>query len=167
MTNRADQIFRLLDGRTLGFAEYGDPADQPVFFFPSLAGTRLEHPTEDGLLERCGVRLIVTDRPGLSLSGYLVNHQLLDWPADIDQLAAHLDIHDLYVLDHSAGGAHALACAYTMPERVRAGSLPASQAPANRPKARKGLPVPNQLLMLVPRHLPFLVAPIRRLMPTR
>ncbi|MGD2207105.1 MAG: hypothetical protein PVH17_10025 [Anaerolineae bacterium] len=57
----------LSDGRALGFAEYGDPAGQPVFFFHAAGSSGLHHPAES-ILRDLGIRFITTDRPGHGLS---------------------------------------------------------------------------------------------------
>jgi pimeloyl-ACP methyl ester carboxylesterase len=53
------------DGRTIGYAQYGDPSGKPVFFFHGGAGSGLEHPADVCAI---GARLICTDRPGHGLS---------------------------------------------------------------------------------------------------
>ena len=42
----------LQDGRILCFAEYGDPAGRPVFFFHAAGSSRLHHPQEKILQQR-------------------------------------------------------------------------------------------------------------------
>jgi hypothetical protein len=40
---------RLRDGRSLGYAEYSDPAGKPVFFFQGTPSSRLfRHPPGEG-----------------------------------------------------------------------------------------------------------------------
>lgn len=63
----------------------------------------------------------------------------------------------------SAGGPHALACAYRLPARVRSGALVSGLAPPDRPNPYQGLPLPNRLLMMAGRHIHPLVHLIRRL----
>jgi pimeloyl-ACP methyl ester carboxylesterase len=62
---------RLRDGRKLSFAEYGDPAGRPVFFFHGFPGSRFDGEHAGRVSESIGVRLIAPERPGLGLSDYL------------------------------------------------------------------------------------------------
>ena len=48
MTDLLSQSFRLPDGRTLAYAEYGAPGGKPVFYFHGSAGSRLEPAMLDG-----------------------------------------------------------------------------------------------------------------------
>src|SRR5512136_1482675 len=107
----------LSDGRTLAYAEYGDPTGQPVFFFHGMPGSRLFRPP-DQITAKVGVRLITTDRPGYGLSTFQPGRRFLDWPGDIAQLADHLNMEKFAVMGHSAGGPYVAACAYALPQRV-------------------------------------------------
>ena len=55
---KEDKTLRLEDGRLLGYAVYGDPEGQPVFYFHGFPGSRLEAQLADGVAARLGVRLI-------------------------------------------------------------------------------------------------------------
>jgi len=158
-----DQTIKLKDGRSLGFAEYGDLGGKTVFHFNGSGGSRLERPADTSILTDLGVRFISTDRPGHGLSDPQPDRKLLDWPDDIAQLADHLGIEKFYVMGWSAGGPHALACAYKMPQRVMAGAIISGLAPADRPNPYEGLPLPNRLLMFLGRKTPRLVYLFRRL----
>lgn len=150
----------LKDGRKLGFAQYGDPSGKPVFFFHGGAGSRLEHPANVCAI---GVRLITTDRPGHGLSDFQQDRKLLDWPNDVLQLANHLGISKFYVFGWSAGGPHALACAYKLPKHVLGGGVAAGLAPMNRPNATKGMKYSGQIYSFTAKHLPGLIGHFRRL----
>jgi len=54
---------RLPDGRSLGYAEYGDRSGTPVFFFHGTPSSRLLHP-DDSVSASVGARVITVDRPG-------------------------------------------------------------------------------------------------------
>ena len=154
----------LRDGRTLGYAEYGDLTGKVVFHFNGSGGSRLERPANESILTDLEIRLISTDRPGHGLSDLQPDRKLLDWADDISQLADHLGIDRFYVMGWSAGGPHALACAYKMPDRVLAGAIVSGLAPPDRPNPYKGLPFPNRILMFVVRRIPKLVYLARRMM---
>jgi pimeloyl-ACP methyl ester carboxylesterase len=100
-----------LDGRTLAFAEYGDPSGRPAFTFHGVLGSRLTWALFDEAARDSGVRLIAPERPGFGHSGFQRGRRLLDWPTDVRALAHHLGIDRFGVVGFSAGGPHALACA--------------------------------------------------------
>jgi len=47
MADRLNQTVVLQDGRSLGFAEYGDPDGKPVFYFHGHPSSRLDWPLFD------------------------------------------------------------------------------------------------------------------------
>ena len=161
--DRLNQTLTLKDGRTLGFAECGDPAGQAVFHFHASGSSRLEAPADESLLVDLRIRFITTDRPGHGLSDPQAERKLLDWPDDVEQLADNLGIDRFYVMGWSAGGPHALACAYKLPERVSAGAVVSGIAPPERPRPYKGLPLANRVWAFGARRMPALVRLMRRL----
>jgi pimeloyl-ACP methyl ester carboxylesterase len=124
-----DSMVRLRDGRRLGYAEYGNPAGSPVFFFHGLGTTRVICPPDDGTALYYGVRLVAVDRPGIGISDPRPGRRLLDWPADVAQLADQLGIDRFAVVGWSGGGPYAAACGYLLPHRVRRVGLVSSPAP--------------------------------------
>jgi pimeloyl-ACP methyl ester carboxylesterase len=155
----------LQDGRTLGFAEYGDDSSQKaVIYFNGSGGSRLEHPTDELILSELGLRFIATDRPGHGLSSPQPERKLLDWPDDISELANHVNADRFYVMGWSGGGPHALACAYKLPGRVIAGAIVSGLAPFDRPNPYDGLPFQLKILNFLGRKTPSLVYLFRRLM---
>lgn len=162
-TDRAKQTIVLRDERRLGFAEYGDASGKAVFHFNGSGGSRLEHPQDLSILTDLGVRLISTDRPGHGISDPQPGRELLDWPDDVGQLADHLGIDSFYLEGWSAGGPHALACAYKMPDRILAGALISGLAPPDRPNPYEGLPFAMKALMIIGRNVPPLVYLFRRM----
>lgn len=119
-TDRAqtlNQTIHLRDGRTLGYAEYGVPEGKALFYF---GASRLEASFLAEPATQAGVRLIGLDRPGMGLSDFQAGRQLLDWPADVIELADGLQLDRFAVVGTSGGGPYALACAYKMPDRLTA-----------------------------------------------
>ena len=151
---KTSQTIVLPDGRHLGFAEYGDPAGQPVFHFHGSAGSRLDRPAGESILWKQGIRFISVERPGHGLSDFQSNRRLVDWPKDVSELADQLDLKAFYIEGWSAGGPHALACACFLPDRVKAVALIASGAPMKRDGALSGLPFPNLVLAASARWFP-------------
>ena len=161
---KINQQIVLKDGRQLGYAEYGEAEGQPVFFFHGSASSRLDRPASEEILIEGNIRLIAVDRPGHGLSDFQPHRRLLDWAEDVVQLADYLNIDQFYLVGHSAGGPHALACAYQHPERIRAGAAVSSVAPMNRPGAYAGMPVLNQVLARSARRAPWVTMLIRWLL---
>jgi pimeloyl-ACP methyl ester carboxylesterase len=163
--DKMNQTITLQDGRTLGFAEYGDDKSyKTVIYFNGSGGSRLEYPTDKLVLSELGLRFIATDRPGHGLSSPQPERELLNWPVDISQLANHLHVERFYVMGWSAGGPHALACAYKLPERVIAGAIISGLAPVERPNPYEGLPFPLKIFNFLGRKTPGLVYLFRRLL---
>lgn len=99
----------------MGFATYGNPAGIPTFFFHGSPGSRYDG---SGLVDpaaRFNLHIICPDRPGHGLSTFQPNRKLIDYPADISQLAAHLKIPQYHVLGQSGGGPYVVACAHGSP----------------------------------------------------
>lgn len=119
----------LSDGRTLSYAEYGDPEGTPVFCFHGVIGSRLMWSLADGAATERGLRVVAPDRPGFGESDFQRGRRLLDWPADACALADHLDIERFGVVGFSGGGPHALACAHAVPGRVRRVALASTVTP--------------------------------------
>jgi pimeloyl-ACP methyl ester carboxylesterase len=91
--------------------------------FHGAGSSRLEHPIENAASLTAGVRVLVVDRPGHGLSSFQKQRTLLGWANDIKELADQLGLEQFAVTGWSAGGPYALACAYALPERVKAGAL--------------------------------------------
>ena len=98
------------------------------------------------------------DRPGIGLSDPQPGRTLLDWSADVGQLADQLDLARFSVLGHSLGGAYVLACAYTMPKRLIGAGVAAGAIPVG-PKGE--LPV---LLRMSPTLVAILLTTMTRLL---
>ena len=100
-----------------------------MLFFHGLGTSRVICPADEQLAAGLGVRLISVDRPGIGLSDRLKGRRLLDWPSDIEQLADALALDGVAIVGWSGGGPYAAACAYQLPERVRAVGLVSAPAP--------------------------------------
>ncbi|HEY7247590.1 MAG TPA: alpha/beta hydrolase [Xanthobacteraceae bacterium] len=114
-----EQRISLKDGRTLGFAEYGDPNGKPVLEFHGCPGSRLEAWYYDQAGKKLGARLIGIDRPGFGISSYAKGYRIADWPADVIELADALGLERFAVAGISSGSPYALACARFIPERLK------------------------------------------------
>lgn len=108
----------LADGRTLAYAEYGDPDGTPVVFCHGLPGSRVQGSLLRDTAAEHGVRVLAPDRPGVGRSDAAGVRRLADWADDVAALADAAGVGDYAVAGFSAGGPHALACAACTPERV-------------------------------------------------
>lgn len=160
--DRTTQTFTLKDGRILGFSEWGELEGKPVFHFNGSGGSRFERPADESMLVKLGIRYISTDRPGHGISSPKPDRELLDWPDDISSLADSMGIERFYVLGWSAGGPHALACAFKLPNRIISGALVCGLAPPDRPKPYEGYKGSLKVLMILGRNFPKLVYIFRR-----
>lgn len=145
---------RLPDGRELAYAEYGEPAGTPVFFFHGAPGSRFFRPPDE-VTRRMGVRLICVDRPGYGGSTFQPHRRILDWPKDVVSLADALGIGTFAVAGHSAGSPHTLACAYSLPERIRVAAVLCGLGPADAPSATEDTTFINRLGIQLGRYVPW------------
>jgi pimeloyl-ACP methyl ester carboxylesterase len=120
---------RLADGRDIGYDELGDPSGVPIFFFHGFGSSRVVRHPDDSIAAGLGIRLIAVDRPGIGMSTGRPGRRLLDWPADVRQLADELGFDRFGIAAWSGGGPYALACAWSMAERVSVVGLISAAAP--------------------------------------
>jgi len=116
--DRTYQFTEAADGRTLAFAEWGDPSGQPVFALHGTPGCRLDRHPDDDLVRSAGARVISYDRPGYGGSDRHRGRAVADAPGDVAAIADHLGIGRFSVYGVSGGGPHALAVAALMGDRV-------------------------------------------------
>lgn len=124
-----DAVVRLPDGRSLGYAEFGDPAGFAVLNCHGGLTSRLDIAGCDTAARAAGVRVISPDRPGVGLSDRQPGRSLLDWPGDVVHLLDQLGVDRCSVFGWSAGGAYAAACGFALADRVRSVGLVASTVP--------------------------------------
>jgi pimeloyl-ACP methyl ester carboxylesterase len=150
---RLNQAVVLADGRSLGYAEYGDPKQPPLFVFHGLPGSRLDIP-EMWDETPSNVRIIAPDRPGVGLSTFQPHRRFTDWSDDIRQLADSLGIERFLVAGFSGGGPHALAVAHGLRERVIAAASISGAGMFTSAEDRKGMNPVNRLIFAVARRTP-------------
>jgi pimeloyl-ACP methyl ester carboxylesterase len=127
---RSDNLVTLHDGRSLAYAEWGDPVGRPVVLFHGTPGSRLLCPDEDAT-RTLGVRLFTMDRPGYGRSDPNPNSSLLTWADDYAKVHGLLGLPPCPVVGWSGGGPYALACAVRAPELVSSVGLAASPGPVD------------------------------------
>jgi pimeloyl-ACP methyl ester carboxylesterase len=145
----------LADGRTLSWAEFGDPRGDALLIFHGWPGSRLIGGFFDAAARALGIRLVCPDRPGVGGSSYLSDRRITDWPADVEALAGRLDLDRFMLAGKSAGGAYALACCIALGSRVSVCGLIAPAAELDRPGSLRGVRQPNRALFAFARRFSF------------
>jgi pimeloyl-ACP methyl ester carboxylesterase len=125
-----DQTLVLSDGRTLGYALWGEPGDTPVLLMGTSPGSRLFCPDLPATAA-AGVRLVTVDRPGSGRSDPDPHPGMARWVADTGALVDHLRLGRFGLVGWSGGGQFALAAAAGLPDRVTSVALAGTPAPAH------------------------------------
>jgi len=157
MGDERNQQLTLRDGRRLGVAEYGPAEGEPIFYFHGWPGSRIEPQAVADAAPQTGARIIAVDRPGYGLSDFQPQRRIIDWPADVAEVADRLGLATFRALGVSGGGAYAAVCAARMPERVTGASLVCSVGPLDTQEARRNMSGYNGRLLFLARTVPFLV----------
>ena len=128
------EFVRTADGRTLAYAQIGDPEGVPAFVLHGTPGSRLNgrHPDPARVAE-AGLRVITYDRPGYGRSTRHPGRNVVDCVTDIAAIADALGIERFFVTGSSGGGPHALAVAARLPQRVIRAECNVSGAPYDAP----------------------------------
>jgi pimeloyl-ACP methyl ester carboxylesterase len=156
MEDRAAQTITLRDGRTLGYAEYGDPNGKPLLWFHGFPGCRLDGKLVEEAAGAAGVRVIAPDRPGMGLSTFQPARTFLDWPGAVRQLADSLGLERFAVAGISGGGPYATVCALKLADRLTAAGIISGVGPLRAKRATEGMSRQNRALFWLGRHTPLL-----------
>jgi pimeloyl-ACP methyl ester carboxylesterase len=107
----------LSDGRSLEYADLGDPSGGAVLYLPGTPGTAGQGSVVAEAARRHGVRLVAVSRPGYggSTSG---PPGLTATASDTVELADQLGLDRFVAMGTSGGGPYALAVAALVPDRV-------------------------------------------------
>jgi len=117
------------DGRQLAYARWGDPDGFPILLLHGTPGCRLERWPDEDVYRRLGVLLITHDRAGYGQSTRRPGRSVVDEVDDVAALADELGLEHFGVTGGSGGGAHALACAARLPDRIERVSCVVGVAP--------------------------------------
>ncbi len=153
---RVDDVVRLLDGRRLAYAEYGDFDGTPIFLFHGFPGSRLAWGLLPGDPIPPGIRIVAPDRPGYGHSDPKPGRTLLEWADDVCRLADALTIDQFSIVGVSGGGPGALACAWGMPERLTTVGVVSCAAPTNARGVFDGMSKTNRFFIKLAWRLPWL-----------
>lgn len=134
MGEETAEFVQTSDGRTLAYAQIGDPDGKPVFVLHGTPGSRLSgrHP-DPARVADAGLRVVTYDRPGYGRSNRHPGRDVVDCVADVAAIANALGIERFVVTGGSGGGPHALAVAARLPERVIRAACNVSGAPYDAP----------------------------------
>jgi pimeloyl-ACP methyl ester carboxylesterase len=154
-----DREIKLRDGRRLAYAEYGRPGGQPVIHCHGAPSSRVEGNLilDEATVAALGLRVIIPDRPGMGRSDFQTGRQIVDWPADVLELAAALGIDRFAVLGESGGAPYAAACGARIADRVRAVGLVGGVAPFDVPGLFKLMSPALKLTFWLARRAPPVV----------
>jgi pimeloyl-ACP methyl ester carboxylesterase len=135
---------RLRDGRHLGVEEHG--SGRPIVWLPGTPGSRLWQPPAAE-----GWRFIVVERPGFGISDPQPGRRILDWPADLAEVADALSLERFVLAGNSGAGPYLHACGFRMPERISKLGVIACMAPS-----LAGLPLWRRAVFAAARVAPSL-----------
>jgi pimeloyl-ACP methyl ester carboxylesterase len=135
MTDLNHHSITLRDGRTLAYAEYGDPAGKPIIYCHGTPSSRAEGELmlRGSCAGQLGLRVIIPDRPGMGGSDFQCKRRVVDWPRDVLELADALQIRRFAILGSSGGAPYALACAALIPELLSVVGIIGGVAPIDAP----------------------------------
>lgn len=132
---------RLASGRRVAFSELGDRDGRPVLYLHGAIGTALDPmPELVAVVERHDLRWIAVERPGFGRSCPAPGRSMLDFAADVEELADALGLGTFWVIGVSAGGPYALACGHRLAGRVAAIAICSSLSPLAAPYSVAGVP---------------------------
>lgn len=157
------QRLRLQDGRTLAWAEYGDPQGVPIFYFHGGGASLIEAGCFDRDARDGGIRLIAPSRPGGLHSTPKPGMQPTDFAPDCAALATHLGIDKFVVTGNSNGGLFTMAVAHQLPDRVIAAVPINATIPLYDPAVWSLVPLRVKAAMLFFRAFPRLFVPMNNL----
>lgn len=123
---------RLADGRTLDVWYDNAPEARdgvPLVFHAGTPASGLGFAPYTEAARRRGLRIVAWSRPGYGSSTRLPGRNVAHIAADTAAVLDHLGAQRAYVVGHSGGGPHALACAAMLPDRVLGTALIAGVAP--------------------------------------
>ena len=149
-------VVTLSDGRKISYGDFGPKKGSPVILFHHLFGSRNDKPSDETMLDRLDIRLIIPERPGVGESTHQEERTLLGHADDVRQLMDILKIERAHLAGLSAGAPFAAACAAILDNRVIKLGMVASSMPVDElPKGVK-LNWAQRALTSVSRHYPSL-----------
>lgn len=153
-------VITLVDGRELGYQEFGHPEGRPVLGFHGTPGSRRQVCVDEAQPLAADVRLIAPDRPGYGLSTFQPGRRLAGWAADVEQLADRLELGAFCVMGISGGGPHALSCAAVLADRVSATGVVSGVGPLGDDRIARDLKGSDRVVATLAQKAPALLSAI-------
>jgi pimeloyl-ACP methyl ester carboxylesterase len=137
-----DHRLELGDGRTIGYATWGDPDGAPVLIGHGTPGSRLA--LAPGLddpewIRQQSLLFVGVDRPGYGYSDPWAEASLLDCAGDLVRVADDLGLERFAALGFSGGAPYVLALGVLVPERLRGVAVVSGLGMLDRPGALEGM----------------------------
>lgn len=145
---------QLRDGRTLGYAEYGQLGGKAVVYYHGAPGSSFIHTDMAATAARLGIWLIAIDRPGYGASSPNPQSSLASFADDVIELCDQLGVAQFSILGFSGGTPYSLACAARHPARVHKVALVGTLAPLSAPGISESLSEMVRGLYDLARHNP-------------
>ena len=152
----ADYLVGLRDGRSLSYAQYGDPRGFPIVSAHGGLSCRLDVEAAASVAGQAGVRLISPDRPGVGRSDPQPGRTILDWARDVGELLDLLAIDRFAAMGWSLGGQYAAALGYAFSLRVTRIAIIAGALPLTEPGVFDGLPTIDRVYSRLSERAPWL-----------
>jgi pimeloyl-ACP methyl ester carboxylesterase len=124
----ADHTLTRADGRSVAWAEWGDPKGQPVLLVHRNPGSRLLDP-DSSATAPAGARLITIDRPGYGRTDPVADPTRSAVASDVAAVVGEVGVDEVALIGWSGGGMFALEAAAALGSRVRSLSLVCTPAP--------------------------------------
>jgi pimeloyl-ACP methyl ester carboxylesterase len=158
MAVTTDNYIKLDTGRSIGYAEYGDPQGTPVLQFHGSPSSRFEihRPVWNEIATRLHARIVVVERPGIGLSDYQP-YTIASWPDIVTEFADVLRLDRFAVMGLSGGGKYVVACAWKMPQRITAAGIINGTCPYDLPGAKETLSKQDRQLYGLADKAPWLL----------
>ena len=137
-----DRRLELGDGRTIGYATWGDAEGTPVFIGHGTPGSRLFLPPgldDPEWIRQQRLLFVGVDRPGYGYSDPWAEASLLDCAGDLVRVADDLGLERFAALGFSGGAPYVLALGVLVPERLRRVAVVCGLGMLDRPGALEGM----------------------------
>ena len=154
MKNTPRQNLRLPDGRTLEYAEYGDPEGIPLLYFHGFLGSIHEVRSAEEAAKKHHIRLLAWNRSGVGGSTFFECRKMTDVASDVEHLLNHCAIEHCHFLGISGGAAYALECAKMLPDRTDIVWIVSALGPLTSPKIVGILHPFLRILLMMHRRIP-------------
>lgn len=149
-------VVQLRDGRSMGYAEYGDPNGSVIVSAHGGLACRLDVAAADAVARDAGVRLVSPDRPGIGWSDPQPGRTILDWADDVTDMLNQIGVDRFGAMGWSMGGPYAAAIGYAVPQRVSRVAIVAGALPLTEPGVFPELPAIDRAYTVLSERAPWI-----------